>query len=151
MRNTIVGLVALVVVGTAVGCGHSENRTDGGLMLSSPAAPSLASHGGGGGPTLRETLTGPAIGGVVPQGQAVADESQFLSGGSTILTVNVSSVNLPNGTALPVSIDFKPLGSIVLSAGAGSLTYNLGHFGVSRDSVVVKNGSTTILQGGTFQ
>jgi hypothetical protein len=32
---------------------------------------------------LKETLSGAAIGGMVPEGQALADESQFAAGGST--------------------------------------------------------------------
>ena len=153
MRKTLVGFVAVVAVVGSVACGQrSDGSADGGLMLGSPTAPSLASHGGGGGGggTLKETLSGAPINGVTPSGQAVADESQFSSGGSTILTVTVSNVNLPDGTQLAVSIDFKPLGFITLSGGRGSLTYNLGHFGVSRDSVEVKNNGSDILQGGAF-
>ncbi|HXI29708.1 MAG TPA: hypothetical protein VNG89_14820 [Vicinamibacterales bacterium] len=153
MRKTFVGFVAIVAVVGSVACGQrSDGSADGGLMLGSPTAPSLASHGGGGGGggTLKETLSGAPINGVTPSGQAVADESQFSSGGSTILTVTVSNVNLPDGTQLAVSIDFKPLGFITLSGGRGSLTYNLGHFGVSRDSVEVKNNGSDILQGGAF-
>ena len=153
MRKTCVGFVAIVAVVGSVACGQrSDGSADGGLMLGSPTAPSLASHGdgGGGGGTLKETLSGAPINGVTPSGQAVADESQFSSGGSTILTVTVSNVNLPDGTQLAVSIDFKPLGFITLSGGRGSLTYNLGHFGVSRDSVEVKNNGSDILQGGAF-
>jgi len=153
VRKTFVGFVASVGVIGSVACGQqSDGSADGGLMLGSPTAPSLASHGGGGGGggTLKETLTGAPINGVTPTGQAVADESQFSSGGSTILTVTVSNVNLPDGTQLAVSIDFKPLGFIALSGGRGSLTYNLGHFGVSRDSVEVKHNGSDVLQGGAF-
>jgi hypothetical protein len=153
VHKTSVGFAAIVAVVASVACGQrSDGSADGGMMLGSPTAPSLASHGGGGGGggTLKETLSGAPINGVTPSGQAVADESQFSSGGSTILTVTVSNVNLPDGTQLAVSIDFKPLGFITLSGGRGSLTYNLGHFGVSRDSVEVKNNGSDILQGGAF-
>lgn len=78
------------------------------------------------GGTLKERLTGAAIIGVVPEGQALADESRFPSGGDTSLTVQVKKVNLADGTILGVSIDFKPLGSITLTQGAGTLTVNLG-------------------------
>jgi len=108
---------------------------------------SSSSSGG----TLKERLSGPAINGVVPEGLAIADESQFSSGGSTILTVRVKNINLRDGTVLGVTLDFTPVGSIKLSGGQGSMSANLGHFGVSRDQVRVKNGDTQILIGGFFQ
>jgi hypothetical protein len=114
----------------------------------SPTSASLAASTGG---TLKETLSGSAIGGVVPEGQALADESQFAAGGSTILTVQVKKVNLPDGTVLPVTLDFTSVGSITLSNGEGTMRASLGHFGVSRDQVRVLNGSTTVLSGGFFQ
>jgi hypothetical protein len=114
----------------------------------SPTSSTLAASTGG---TVKETLTGSAIGGVVPEGQALADESQYLAGGSTILTVQIKKVNLPNGTVLPVSLDFTPVGSITLSNGEGTMSANLGHFAVSRDQVRVKNNGVTILSGGFFQ
>jgi hypothetical protein len=109
---------------------------------------SSSSSSGG---TVKETLSGPAIDGVVPRGVATADQSQFRSGGSTILTVQVRDVNLPDGTVLGVTLDFTPVGSITLADRQGSMTANLGHFGVSRDQVRVKNGDTQILIGGFFQ
>jgi hypothetical protein len=112
---------------------------------------SKTSSGGGGGGGARETLTGPAINGVVPAGEATADMSQFAAGGSTKLTVHVGSVNLPDGTPLQVTFDFRPMGTIALSRGAGTLVANLGHFGVSFDQVRVNYGSTTILSGGSFR
>jgi len=114
------------------------------------AAWSSSSSGGSGG-TVKEPLTGPAINGVVPEGLATADQSQFSSGGSTILTVTVKSVNLPDGTVLDVALDFTPIGSITLAGGRGSMTRDLGHFGVSRDPVRVRNGSTEILRGAFFR
>ena len=114
----------------------------------SPTSSSLAASTGG---TVKETLTGPAIGGVAPEGQALADQSQFLSGGSTILTVQVRKVNLPDGTVLSVSLDFTPVGSITVSRGEGTMQANLGHFAVSRDQVRVRNNTVTILSGGFFQ
>ena len=103
------------------------------------------------GRTLKETLSGPAIDGVTPRGLATADESNFSSGGSTILTVQVRDVNLPDGTVLGVTLDFTPVGSIRLAGRQGTMTANLGHFGVSRDQVRVKNGDAQILIGGFFQ
>jgi hypothetical protein len=107
--------------------------------------------GGGGGGSARETLTGPAINGVVPSGQAVADMSQFASGGSTMLTVQISSVNLADGVVVQVTLDFTPVGTITLSRGAGTLVTSLGHFGVSRDQVRINYAGSTILAGGLFR
>ena len=141
-------VVALLAAGGCAGARAADESHSGYVSLTSPTTATSSSSAGG---TLKETLTGPAINGVVPEGQALADESRFPSGGSTFLTVQIRKVNLPDGTVLDVSIDFKPLGSIALAQGAGSLTVSLGHFGVSRDSVAVKNGGVTILSGGSFQ
>ena len=56
----------------------------------------------------------------------------------------------PDGTVVQVTFDFKPVGTITLSHGEGTLATSLGHFGVSRDQVRVNNGATTILSGGFF-
>jgi hypothetical protein len=125
----------------------------------SPTAPGLTSDVGtpaaSSGGTKKEILTGPAINGVVPEGQALADMSQFSNGGDTILTVQVKKVNLPDGTRLSVTLDFGPVGTITLSRNEGTLVANLGHFGVSFDQVRVYNGTDTtgtpILSGGFFQ
>ncbi len=116
-----------------------------------PANPAWQSSSSSSGGTVKETLTGPAINGVVPEGEAIADQSRFSSGGSTILTVRVKNVNLRDGTVLGVTLDFTPIGSLTLSGRQGSMTANLGHFAVSRDQVRVKNGDATILQGGFFR
>ncbi len=112
------------------------------------AAPVTA---GGCGTTVKETLSGPAINGVVPEGEARADESRFLCGGDTILTVQVKKVNLPDGTVLGVTLDFQSIGTITLSRGEGTLSVNLGHFAVSNDEVAVYNGTTQILIGSYFR
>ncbi len=113
--------------------------------------PAVPANAGGCGTTVKETLSGPAINGVVPEGEARADESQFLCGGDTILTVQVKKVNLPDGTVLNVSLDFEPVGTITLSRMEGTMTANLGHFAVSNDEVRVNNGDTTILIGPFFR
>jgi hypothetical protein len=156
--------IATVAASLTIGaCSGRDPRADGSSMGSlSPISPSVvavdpvrtapipmvASSVGG---TLKETLTGPPIGGAAPEGQALADESRFQSGGDTILSVQIRKVNLPDGTPLDVSLDFTPIGRIILAGGGGTLTANLGHFGVSRDQVRVKNGSATVLSGGFFQ
>ena len=127
------------------------------IPLSGGAGAALA--GGGGCPgAVKEPLSGPAIGGVAPEGLAQADESRFCSGGATILTVQVKNVNLPDGTVLIVTLDFGAEGTITLSRHEGAMTSNLGHFAVSFDHVqVVKGGTlacascgTVILSGGFF-
>lgn len=145
------------------GCGNHSMPTSPDARTSSAPVPltidtaersngvtgSWASSSSGG--TVKEILTGPAIGGVVPEGEARADQSQFSTGGSTILTVQVKNVNLPDGTVLGVTLDFTPVGSLALSRGEGSMRADLGHFAVSRDQVRVKNGDAVILSGGFFQ
>jgi hypothetical protein len=162
MSNRIRQITVLAASLTIGACSARDHGTAGSSFGSlSPVAPSVvtvdplrapiptaaASAGG----TLKETLTGPAIGGVVPEGQALADESRFQSGGDTILTVQIKKVNLPDGALLDVSLDFTPIGRITLARGEGTLTANLGHFGVSFDQIRVKLGSVTILSGGFFQ
>jgi len=139
----------MVAIVAMVGCSQ-RNASSSESMLNplSPTSSSLAASTGG---TLKETLSGAAIGGMVPEGQALADESQFSAGGSTVLTVQVKKVNLPDGTVLPVSLDFTSVGSLTLSKGEGTLRASLGHFGVSRDQVRVTNNGATILSGGFFQ
>ena len=143
--------IAMAGLLMAAGCGGREGSP-------SPTAPSVlsdssqtSSGGGGGCGSAKETLTGAAINGVTPSGEAVADMSKFCSGGSTSLTVNVRNVKLADGVALQVTLDFKPIGTITLAGGSGRLSTSLGHFAVSFDQVRVKNGDTTILQGGSFR
>lgn len=149
MRKTIIGCVGIVAVAAAVGCSQrNASSSESSLNPLSPTSSSLAASTGG---TVKETLTGPAVGGVVPEGQALADQSQYLTGGSTILTVQIKKVSLPDGTVLPVSLDFTTVGSITLSKGEGTMRASLGHFAVSRDQVRVANNGVTVLSGGFFQ
>ena len=162
MLNNVGRMVIVVAVITAVGCGdRNAQRSE---ALTGPSALPTASTGVlgdvngaparwglAGGSTLKQALVGPAIAGIVPEGQAVADMSQFQAGGSTILTVQIRKVNLPDSTVVAVSLSFTPIGSITLVRGEGTFTTDLGHFGVSRDPVEVRNGTTTVLRGGYFQ
>ena len=75
-----------------------------------------------------------------------------------LLTVQVKDVNLPDGTQLWVTLDFKPVGTISLRGRSGTMaTYNMGRFGVSNDDVRVYSAlpdistSQQILIGGFFQ
>jgi hypothetical protein len=143
----VVGLTTILAMAA---CSHQPGGASGGEVAAVPPfGPSVAASSGGG--TRVEKLTGVAIAGVVPEGQALADESRFASGGDTILTVAVKKVNLPDGTALGVTLDFTPVGSIVLRGGAGTLVTSLGHFAVSRDQVVVKNNGVAVLSGARFE
>jgi|tagenome__1003787_1003787.scaffolds.fasta_scaffold20970031_3 hypothetical protein len=122
---------------------------------SPPPTPSGCQTGG----TKKETLSGSSLGGRTPSGQATADMSKFSGcGGFSLLSVKVSNVNLPDNTQLWVTLDFKPVGTITLRGGSGTMaTYNMGRFGVSRDAVRVYDrlpdlaGQRQILIGGAFQ
>ena len=104
-------------------------------------------------------LSGPTFNGKTPSGQATADETQFSGcGGFSLLSVQVKDVNLPDGTRLWVTLDFKPVGTITLRGSAGTMpTYNMGGFGVSNDDVRVYSAlpdvstSQQILIGGAFR
>jgi hypothetical protein len=150
VRKTIIGCLGIVAVTAAVGC--SQRNASSSESLMNPLSPTSSTLDASTGGTVKETLTGPAIGGVVPEGQALADESQYLSGGSTILTVQVKKVNLADGTVLKVSLDGTPVGSITLAKNEGTMRADLGHFAVSRDQVRVLNSNfVVILSGGFFQ
>jgi hypothetical protein len=111
------------------------------------------------GGTLKESLSGPAFNGRTPSGRATADETQFSGcGGFSLLSVQVTNVNLPDGTQLWVTLDFGPVGTITLRGGSGTMaTYNMGRFGVSRDQIRVNSAlpdvssAQQILIGGAFQ
>ena len=94
-----------------------------------------------------------------PSGEATADMTRFSGcGGFSLLSVQVKDVNLADGSRLWVTLDFKPVGTITLRGGSGTMaTYNLGFFGVSNDDVRVYSAlpdvgtSKQILIGGAFQ
>jgi Putative Ig domain/Abnormal spindle-like microcephaly-assoc'd, ASPM-SPD-2-Hydin len=127
------------------------------LTVTGPPPPTPPGCQTGG--TLKEALSGPAIGGQTPSGQATADETQFSGcGGFSVLSVQVKNVNRPDGTQLWVTLDFMPVGTITLRGGSGTMAkYNLGQFGVSRDAVRVYDAlpdvatAQQILIGGFFR
>ena len=116
-----------------------------------------------GGTTTEARLSGPAIGGVVPEGRARADAKVTNGSFDTTLVVEVKNVNLPDGTLLGVSIGSglgRPgdpcgtqTGTITLSRMQGTLTKDLGNFFPRGTSICVGfpvgPGETTIL-GGKF-
>ena len=125
------------------------------VTASPPPSPSGCQTGG----TLKEALNGSTFNGKTPRGEAAADETKFSGcGGFSILSVQVSDVNLPDGTRLWVTLDYKPVGTITLLGGSGAMaSYNMGRFGVSRDQVRVFSAlpditsAQQILIGGFFQ
>jgi hypothetical protein len=126
------------------------------LTVTDPPPPSPSGCQTGG--TLKEALSGPAFNGRTPSGQATADETKFSGcGGYSVLSAQVKDVKLADGTQLWVTLDFKPVGTITLRSGSGSMApYNMGRFGVSRDQVRVYSAlpdvstSQQILIGGSF-
>jgi hypothetical protein len=127
------------------------------LTVTDPPPPSPSGCQTGG--VLKEPLSGPSFNGKVPSGEASADETKFSGcGGFSLLSVQVKDVNLPDGSVLWVTLDFKPVGTITLRGGSGTMpTYNMGHFGVSNDDVRVYSAlpdissSQQILIGGAFR
>src|ERR1051325_2433890 len=127
------------------------------LTVTDPPPPTPPGCQTGG--VLRESLSGSAFNGRTPSGQATADETRFSGcGGFSLLSVQVSNVNLPDGTQLWVTLDFGPVGTITLRGGSGTMpTLNMGQFGVSNDDVRVYSalpdvsGAQQILIGGFFR
>jgi hypothetical protein len=120
-----------------------------GVVLVLAVSPGAAASAGGC-PTRVEELSGPTFNGAVPEGRAVA-EMRFLCGGTTLLTVEVKNVNLPDGTVVDVALDFRPIGTITLSGGSGTLVADLGSFGVSNDEIRVSHAGLMILIGAFFR
>jgi putative Ig domain-containing protein/ASPM-SPD-2-Hydin domain-containing protein len=126
------------------------------LTVTPPPAPTPPGCQTGG--RLTEGLSGSTFNGKTPSGRATADESKFSGcGGFSLLNVQVSNVNLPDGTRLWVTLDFGAVGTITLRGGSGSMpTYNMGDFAVSRDQIRVYSSLPDvgifqqILIGGSF-
>lgn len=102
-------------------------------------------------PQLSTKLSGPAINGVVPEGDAKVDQSRLPAEPLT-LDARVKSVNLPDGTVLSVVLTdcgASPVGTITLSRGEGQLRTTVPGCQVGRTSAIyVNNGATRILSGG---
>jgi hypothetical protein len=104
---------------------------------------------------LSTGLTGPAINGVTPQGDAKVDQSR-LPNTPGQLQVRIKNVNLPDGTVLTVNLGNLTPGSgtnvatIVLIGGQGQVNTALPqYFMVGRqDQISILNGGTVILSGG---
>jgi Putative Ig domain/Abnormal spindle-like microcephaly-assoc'd, ASPM-SPD-2-Hydin len=144
----------VVTVTDAAGATATGNFS---LTVTDPPPPSPSGCQTGG--VLKEALSGSSFNGKTPSGQASADETRFSGcGGFSLLSVQVKDVNLPDGSVLWVTLDFKPVGTISLRSGSGTMpTYNMGRFGVSNDDVRVYSAlpdissSQQILIGGAFR
>jgi hypothetical protein len=117
------------------------------VLIAATTAPVFAIY-----PQLSTTLTGPAINGVVPGGDAKVDQSKLPTQPGTV-DVQVNNVNLPDGTVLGVVLTdcgASPVGTITLRGGDGQLRTKLpaGCQIGRQSSIFINNGSTTILSGG---
>jgi len=127
------------------------------LTVTDPPPPTPPGCQTGG--VVKEALSGPAFNGRTPSGQATVDMTRFSGcGGFSLLSVQVSNVNVPDGTQLWVTLDFTPVGTITVRGGSGTMpTNNLGRFGVSNDEIRVNsalpdvNGAQQILIGPFFR
>lgn len=83
-------------------------------------------------PQLSAKLTGPAIGGVTPEGDAKVDQSKYPSVPPR-LDVRVKNVNLPDGTTMFVGVgceyhsclDYRKAGTFTLNRREGQGSFNL--------------------------
>jgi hypothetical protein len=112
------------------------------------ASPTLAIY-----PILNTTLSGPALNGVVPTGSATVDQAKLPQVPLT-LGVEVSSVNLPDGTVLVVVVTdcgAAPVGTIKLVHEQGQLKTKVPGCQVGRLSAInVTDIASTILSGGAL-
>jgi hypothetical protein len=114
-------------------------------LITVTAAPALADY-----PVLTTPLTGPAIGGVTPTGQAQVNQCH-LPRQFGMLTLQVQSVNLPDGTKLTVNYggvsagQGVDLGSFKLSGQSGKFSARLGTQAGANDNIAVMQGSAVIL------
>ncbi len=114
-------------------------------LITVPATPALATY-----PVLTTPLTGPAINGVVPTGQAKINQCHLPKQFGT-LTLSVQSVNLPDGTQLTVNYggltagQGMNLGSFTLSQQSGKFSTRLSEQAGPNDNIAVMQGSAVIL------
>jgi hypothetical protein len=102
-------------------------------------------------PQLTAKLTGPAIGGVTPEGEAKVDQSKYPSVPPR-LDVRVKNVNLPDGTTLFVGVgceyhnclDYRKAGTFTLSRREGSFSGSLQIEVGRQTSVMVSTADGTV-------
>jgi hypothetical protein len=104
-----------------------------------PLGPSGCPKIGGQPNSVSASMSGPAIAGRVPGGQAVLDESRVTTcGGFSVLNVTVNNVNLPDNTTLWIYFDSRLVGRVALVNGAAKMpAFNLGDYLSRKDSVSV--------------
>jgi hypothetical protein len=111
------------------------------------AAPAFALY-----PQLSTKLAGPAIGGIVPSGDAKVDQSRLPTEALT-LEARVKSVNLRDGTVLSVVLTdcgSAPVATLTLSRGEAQLRTTVPFCEVGRtSSILIKNGAPVVLSGGS--
>jgi hypothetical protein len=111
------------------------------LVTAAVATPAFAIF-----PQLQARLSGPAIAGVTPEGDAKLDQSRQPNEPGR-LEVRVKNVNLADGTRLTVTLRGVPVGTITLSRREGQLRTNVA-FQVGRSDLPdVKLGDAVILHG----
>jgi hypothetical protein len=129
-------------------------------IISAPVSPAGCPRITGSPSSVSAKLSGPAIGGRAPSGQAVLDESRITScGGSAILNASLSGVNLPNGTVLWMAFDSQLVGRVVIENGGAQMApFNLGDFLSRKDSMSVYGSpppvtllEPSVLSSGFFQ
>jgi hypothetical protein len=102
-------------------------------------------------PQLTAKLTGPAIGGVTPEGEAKVDQSKYPSVPPR-LDVRVKNVNLPDGTTLFVGVgceyhnclDYRKAGTFTLISRQGSFSGSLQTQVGRQTSIMVSTADGTV-------
>jgi hypothetical protein len=112
------------------------------LVVAACIAPALAIF-----PWQRTTLSGPAIGSLIPWGRAQLNQAAQPNGPGT-LVVQLTDLNLPQRTLLNVSIDRRPVGVLVVVSGNAYATLTV-PFQVGRlSSLAVTLGDGTRVASG---
>jgi hypothetical protein len=102
-------------------------------------------------PQLSAKLTGPAIGGVTPEGDAKVDQSKYPSVPPR-LDVRVKNLNLPDGTTLFVGVgceyhnclDYRKAGTFTLTKREGSFSGSLQVEVGRQTSIMVSTADRTV-------
>jgi Putative Ig domain/Cep192 domain 4 len=104
-----------------------------------PLGPAGCPKIGGQPNSVSASMSGPAIGGRTPSGQAVLDESRVTTcGGYSILNASINGVNLPSGTPMWFYFDSRLVGEVALVNGSAKMPpYNLGDYLSRKDAVSV--------------
>ncbi len=107
------------------------------LALAGPAAYAIF-------PQLSTPLTGAALGGSAPKGEAKVDQARLPATPGT-LSVRVDGVRLPDGTSLDVVLDGQTVGAFRLSGGRGSLSATLPFQVGANARLEVRSGAAVVL------